>query len=255
MKKINIFAGPWVGEFGWELFEWQGFLRFLAMQEKHDKFTVCCRTGHDYLYQDIATDIVNYDPPSGETNMWMNNDWRYVWPEGYDLVWKPDDCRDKKQAFVKFGRSLGIDNFPQITIHARSTDKVQTGYRNWSKEKWEKFVDLYPNASIISIGSVKDALHIKGTEDMRGVSLEKLANTLYSTKVLVGPSSGPMHFGSLCGTPHVTWSPKNTTAIMSNKKRYEETWNPHKTPVTFLELGWDPSVDEVALATKEYYEN
>jgi ADP-heptose:LPS heptosyltransferase len=76
-----------------------------------------------------------------------------------------------------------------------------------------------------------------------------------NSTVLVGPSSGPVHLASLCGLPHVTWSPKNATGIMSNKDRYERIWNPLKTPVTFIEGSWNPEVKEIVGAVRKYYDN
>ena len=32
MTKKTLIAGPWVGEFGWELFAWHGYVRTLAKQ-------------------------------------------------------------------------------------------------------------------------------------------------------------------------------------------------------------------------------
>jgi hypothetical protein len=224
-------------------------LRFLAGQEKHEQFTVACRTDHNYLYEDFATDIVNYDPESEQTNMWMCEDWVFNYPKGYDLIIKPQDCREFKQEFIKYGKK-GKASY-DILIHARSTDKYKTGYRNWSEKSWDEFVESYPDVSIASIGTRKGALHIDNTDDMRGLPLDKLCDLMVSSDVLVGPSSGPMHLGSLCGTPHVTWSPVDRDGVMSNKERYEEVWNPHDTPVTFLDIGWDPGVGAVISAVRK----
>lgn len=248
-KKIKVFAGPWVGEFGWELFSWQGFLRYLAGQNKHEQFTVACREGHNYLYDDFATDFVNYDPKSGQTNMWMCEDWIYNYPEGYDLIIKPQDCRKFNREFIKYGKKTKSSY--DILVHARSTNKYDTGYRNWGEDKWNEFSEAFSDKAIASIGTHNDALHIDNTDDMRGLPLDELCNLMASSNVLAGPSSGPIHLGSLCGTPHVTWSPVLKDGIMSNKERYEKEWNPHDTPVTFLDIGWDPSVKAVESAVRK----
>jgi len=245
-----VFAGPWVGEFGWELFVWQGMLRFLARQEKHEKFMVCCRSGHNYLYEDFATEIQNFDPESRETNMWMCDYWVFNYPKGYDLIIKPDDFRKIKQEFIRYGKQNG-DGY-NILIHARSTNKCDTGYRNWDGKKWSDFVGCCGNMAIASIGTHNDALHIDNTDDMRGIPLDKLSDLMASSDVLVGPSSGPIHLGSLCGIPHVTWSPVQRDGVMSNKDRYERIWNPHNTPVTFLDIGWNPSIKAVVEAVRKY---
>ena len=42
-----LLAGPWVGEFGWELFCWQAHIRWLSKQ--FDKTIVISRKGHKFL--------------------------------------------------------------------------------------------------------------------------------------------------------------------------------------------------------------
>lgn len=55
----DLFAGPWVGEFGWELFCWQGYLRKIAPQ--FDQVIVCGRSGHEVLYGDFCDQYVTYE--------------------------------------------------------------------------------------------------------------------------------------------------------------------------------------------------
>src|SRR5882762_9559877 len=45
----NLFAGPYVGEFGWELMQWQGFVR--ARRPYYEKVHVLTYPGRDYLYE------------------------------------------------------------------------------------------------------------------------------------------------------------------------------------------------------------
>jgi len=48
--KRNLFAGPFAGEFGWELMQWQGFVR--ARRPDYDQVHVLTYPGRDYLYED-----------------------------------------------------------------------------------------------------------------------------------------------------------------------------------------------------------
>ena len=77
-----LLAGPWVGEFGWELMGWQARLRFLS---KTSDVIVACQMGHESLYQDFAKDIVYFDPPQGSPNMWtrtnLNLDFQKFWSD------------------------------------------------------------------------------------------------------------------------------------------------------------------------------
>ena len=58
-KNKKLFAGPFLGEFGWELFCWQGYIRHLS--RSFDFTTVCCRKGHTGLYKDFADEIIEYN--------------------------------------------------------------------------------------------------------------------------------------------------------------------------------------------------
>lgn len=214
---------------------------------------VCGRAGHEYLYEDFATEYINYDPPSVETNMWMCEGWSWNYNGKYDITIKPDNYMGYDREFIKFGES-GDPQY-DIVIHARSTKKYNTGYRNWGRGSWDALTTRFPNTRIASIGTTDGALHIEGTDDKRDIFLKDLCNLMANSTVLVGPSSGPIHLSSLCGLPHVTWSPKNAVGIMSNKDRYERIWNPLKTPVTFIEGSWNPEVEDIVGAVRKYYDN
>ena len=55
----TLIAGPWVGEFGWELFAWQGYLR--ALSRKFDKTIIISRTASKALYDDFADEFISFD--------------------------------------------------------------------------------------------------------------------------------------------------------------------------------------------------
>ena len=48
----RLIAGPWCGEFGWELMSWQGRIRELS--RSYDETIVCSDDGHQALYADFA---------------------------------------------------------------------------------------------------------------------------------------------------------------------------------------------------------
>ena len=62
MKKI-LLAGPWVGEFGWELFCWHAYVR--ALSEHYDE-TICVSTPHsEFMYKDFCDKFVDFTPDGG----------------------------------------------------------------------------------------------------------------------------------------------------------------------------------------------
>jgi ADP-heptose:LPS heptosyltransferase len=94
-----------------------------------------------------------------------------------------------------------------------------------------------------SIGT--QAYYPKITADLRNIPLNETADLLAGAKLAIGPSSGPMHLASLCGTRHIVWTDDKfwSAAKMNNRTRYESMWNPLKTPCTVVDqYGWDPPV-------------
>lgn len=259
MSKV-LLAGSWVGEFGWELFCWQGYLRSIA--NKFDKVIVICRTGNDVLYNDFTNDFIFYNPPFTKTNMWMGEENKEELKEmlegvSYNYEIKPFNIgfghapnNDfftsdlfQSQVFRKY-KSDVLDKTYDILVHPRN--KFTGSERNWDKEKWQELVDrLKSKYSIAMIGS-NEAFELDGIDNYRCVVTSETISLMNRAKLVIGQSSGAMHLASLCGTPHLVWSDQ------TNKLRYEKYWNPFKTPVYFYDKkNWNPDVDDIELKVKE----
>jgi len=244
---MKVFAGPWIGEFGWELFHWQGVLRQL-----HDNgmdITICTSESSFDLYRDFCTDFVQIIPGT-ETDAWRCNNWKpnitlenvtkklgaIISPE--DIC--PGEPNPREQKLIKYGHKDDKLISNDIIIHARATNKCNSAERNWPVEKWEQLIDMIPQEFTVGcIGKKDSAYLIDGCDDMLDVDLGFLANFLQKSKLVLGPSSGPIHFASLCGVPHMVWSGYDARR---NRWRYEDFWNPFNTKVHFLDCGWNPSV-------------
>lgn len=57
-KEKILLCGPWQGEIGWELFCWQGYLRWLSQNEPFDKIVIGTEPEHKFLYDDFADQII-----------------------------------------------------------------------------------------------------------------------------------------------------------------------------------------------------
>jgi len=250
----KLFAGPWIGEFGWELFGFQGYVRHMARQKYYDEIIISSHSGHEVLYQDFMTQFIPNDPEQTQTDMHRLHGYEYdnihkKFIGKRDLWISPDSYRTQKHEFVNYGH-LSNELHYDLLIHARSTSKHQTDVRNWPKENWENLINQLKDhygqeLSIGCIGSPNASLHMRRTTDLRGLALEELTNILASSSLLIGPSSGPMHLGSLCGIPHIVWAQQHGWAI-DNKARYEKVWNPLNTPVVFVgDHDWQPPVKRV----------
>ena len=256
-KKVLI-AGPWIGEFGWELCAWQGYIRALS---KHFDYTICLgRATSSFLYEDFTNEYITYEATGGLADSFFmhnhdidhqalhkifkeNNDSNITWVPPKRIGNPPHTLLEEKCLFgnikikpeyIKFSNTSAKKQ--HVVFHARNRELRKDD--NWEIENWNNLASLLSkeNYKIICIGTTKESLHIKNTEDMRGYNLEKITQILAEAKAIFGPSSGPMHLASLCGCPHVVWS-KKTDLV-----RYATNWNPHKTPVLFLgEYEWRPT--------------
>lgn len=257
-NKSILLAGPWVGEFGWELFNWQGYIRHLST--KFDKTIISCRKTSAYLYEDFCNDFIFiksigdpdmnrcYGPIFGFNKPEKFDHWENPENLKYDIVKSVPIVNLKSQKFVDYG--IKLDEYENsIVIHARSTNKCKTGYRDWSVENWNELVKylIEMGETVISIGLKQTSLHIENTVNKINYNLSTTCNILKSSKLIIGPSSGPMHLASLCKTPQIVWS-----GDYKNKYRYENIWNPFNTKVIYEhENNWNPSPNRI----KKLYEN
>jgi hypothetical protein len=264
----RLIAGPWVGEFGWELFAWQGYIR--ALSEKFDETTIISRKNSEAFYEDFAHSFVAYESNSGLPDaFFMHN--LDILSAFKEIVTSNNIKMDKDTALV-LPRRIGIPPHTHHTDHVIfGNHPIQPKYvcfgqeevkqydyifhirsrelrkeDNWSLENWNKLKKLLGNKKIACIGTKKEAAFLDGTDDLRDLEMKKLVTILRNSSCAFGPSSGPMHLASLCGLPHVVWS------IPQNKVRYEENWNPLNTKVLFdCEYKWHPSADYVYKKFKE----
>lgn len=252
----TILAGPWVGEFGWELFCWQGYLRNLSQK---NKIIVVSRPGHENLYADFCVQYIAFDPFSKEENIYtckeMEGDFEKILKRcEYDEHLDPrkgivyfhnfqlNKCTNFfDQKFVQYGEKDKVNGY-DVIIHARSTDKCKASFRNWSRKNWNDIVKAIKNkgCTVASIGSEKSAMYVDQTDNLLGLSLKELSDKLANSRVIMGPSSGPMHYASLCGLSQIVWSEHK------NLNKYLKYWNPFGTKVTFYsKSSWNPSVKDV----------
>tara|TARA_Y100000034_G_scaffold99307_1_gene121922 strand:+ start:12357 stop:13187 length:831 start_codon:yes stop_codon:yes gene_type:complete len=257
--KKTLIAGPWVGEFGWELFAWHAYTRSLS--RKYDKTIIISRDNSKALYADFADEFISYNPSGGNSDSFFMHgvDLRECFKE---VLIKNKISLDKnttlflprrigmpphthydsgvtfgnhliKPEYIRFGEQ--DQNGYELIFHIRNRDLRKED--NWSLENWFGLKELLENKKIACIGTKKESGWIEGTDDLRDIDLKTLLSILRNSSCVFGPSSGPMHLASLCGTPHIVW-----TNGPHDRIRYEENWNPHATSVLFLnQYGWNPS--------------
>jgi hypothetical protein len=270
-RSKSLIIGPWVGEFGWELFCWQNFGRAIA--ENYAEVRVICRKGNKALYEDYADLIEFFEPQPGYSDMWMHsahtkqNPWRIDYdygdttgcdimrPQLLDYNGLPLDVRMDLEDVpdMRFWRdvepqheSLENLNVPLISrgidvvLHARNRS-VRSG-DNWDLKNWDELTEALGSKgiTIAFIGSLSESYCPKGAIDFRGAPLNTTISLLKGAKLLASPSSGPVHLAALCNLPHIVWT------VPANRRRNTNLWNPFKTKVIFIdEFEWDPPVHEI----------
>ena len=258
----TLHAGPWIGEFGWELCSWNPFVRWLSQQ--FDKVIVEGPASSEYLYE-FADEYRPNEPTPGFSDEYKGHCEAFT-PEPGATVVKPlpgVHGKPEKRAFARVFKPNPEREWRYLPKSAEHVADVLCAFRSPKVFKGRTIKDKeYPrlrceelvhkllgeNLSVACIGGL-DNYHIEGTVDLRGAPLEKQCAVLAGAKVCVGPSSGPMHLASLCKTPHVIWY--NRKDIAASVVRYESFWNPHGTAFTYMKQRL-PSAQEVMTALKEY---
>jgi len=253
-----LFAGPWVGEFGWELMNWQAYLR--SLRPRYDKIIVSARFSSQALYTDFCDEFIPHEivglsnshvilelQNPGELSRICSQ----VPPDAHHLV-PQRYIPSSAQQFIQFGRPSSEKYPVDILIHARGREH-ETG-RNWPREKWDQLVQALLNDGlrIGSVGVSSSTMQIPGVVDYRDIPLKDTFDVMASARLMLGPSSGPLHLASLCGLPHLVWTDQRTYGMgKTSREKYETWWNPLGTHVRVMDdHEFNPPVEHIWKATK-----
>ena len=268
----TLFAGPWYGEFGWELLSWQARLRKLS--RSHDHTIVCSFPTSEALYTDFA-DEIHFHYIKGrkdthrmdkvETNIkevhaFQNSivpqagaNMTVIRPAGYIAP-------GALQEFIRYGRASNAPKKDLIIIHARSRTKSggKGAKRDWEKKHWVGLVNWLHQQGyeVGAVGVPHSTYDLYGVIDFRYKELQVQMDCLSAAKLVVGTSSGPMHLASLCGAPHLVWTADHYASVIkaTNVQRYLDVWNPLHTPVCVLNGTWHPKPEYVADEIQRFLE-
>ena len=250
---------PAVCELGWALCTYIPHVRYRIKKEGFEKVVCCVPKGEEYLVQDFATDYRFYKKPDRADRWLIKNGKPIKMPmkvveEFPGSVWiRPEErtCMNKHREYIKYGRKMDGIGY-DVVIHARNCKKYGQHTRNYDPRHFAYIVRKL-GVKACCVGTQAD--YIEGTEDKRNAGIEMISDIMASSKVVIGPSSGPMHLASLCGTPHVVFSgnSKERAIKCTNKERYTNLWNPFNTPCTVLDSDdWHPHPDKVIKVVKGY---
>lgn len=279
-----LIADVCTAEFGWEIMCWQGLVRRRA-QEGFDTVVVASTDGHLPLYADLNPHFVPHRI-EGLRDCWemkkISNrreaERVHIQLDSLQREYETLGCRVERirpsgfvstseQVFIPFGSreaALAAGPVADVVVHARTKrgKNPLINALNWRQRDWDRYVASLRalGLTVASIGSPDASLLPEGTLDHRGHPLDTVMNLLAAARLVVGPSSGPIHLASLCRAPHLVWVPplhgSRTLAWGTTRQRYESIWNPFGTPHRVIELDGDrtPPPEKILAQTADFLE-
>lgn len=247
----TLVIGPFVGEFGWEVSEFQGYVRFLSKRFK--RTIVISRPENEALYTGCNAEFVGYHPGTYNNGYFfcheVTNPFHFDFPS--DSVWLdpsrtgPHFHKYFRQDFDRFGRrnrQVGFD----VVLHGRNFSGAKSG-NNWQPDSWQMLAQRLLDAglTVAAIGLPSLSVCPSGVVDCRQEKLQGQMDILASSRLCVGPSSGAIHLALLCACPVLVWTQWNTGVEFGGvPNRYVNSWNPLSTSVrVMLTEAMKPSIE------------
>lgn len=257
---------PYVGEFGWELMNWQGRVRWIAARGEYDRVILCARPDRRALFADMLSrqGTVFCPMPPLDVHGEASDDHRL------DSHGRPIPVEDLRGTVIAQVRRI----CEQLAIDVAGAEILTPAYTGtmWpTSRQYQRFKSLRVESVITSdvvliprnrriaaernCGAVfwqdlADGLVASGCRiEMYEPRLDRAILQLSRTRLAIGASTGGLHLAALCRCPHYVWgsgpSQRWTAMQITNRQRYETVWNPLGTPCRYDECGWDPPLEYV----------
>ena len=218
-----LVAGPYVGEFGHELMDWQPWVR--AQIGRYAQVHVITYPGRDYLYpgcrvhyHDVALETAGYKhgrfSPAQLAAM-ARKKAAELGLKNYDLMTTLNICSWYHQRYLlpaKFellGCPPAAGQIRDLAFHFRQVKKEGPDQsRNYPLESCDRVASFCRarNLSFFCVGHPRYAYCPPGVEDRRTEDLEASVAAIRSARLLAGELSGPMHLAQLSGTAILIWA-------------------------------------------------
>ncbi len=238
----HLIAGPYTGEFGYELMQWQGYIR--ARRAAYESVHILTYPGRDYLYEgctvhhhgvDLRTAGYGYGHMLRAQKAQMaHNLATEIGLKDYDIFETSLLCTRYhkmlfwQQDFRLFQEPPRPGGIRDVAFHFRAINKTGPDKtRNYHPALVHELVEKCRAAGlrILCIGHPDYSLCPEGVEDCRSLDLRETVAALCSVRLLAGELSGPMHLANLCGLP--------TAFFADGEWRIENCrgWNPFRVPL------------------------
>ena len=261
LTKDILIAGPFMGEFGWELMEWQGYIRKLS--RKYKKTIAISYSSSSYLY-----DFCSFYPHNLKLELSGFGYGNYNDNAVADLIRScVENYNISKYAWLvpqKFNRFhkllIGSQEFKRyyeppkgkifdIVFHFRDLERKDGSVKNFphtDSDDLAKFVSE-KGFRCCCIGLPDLSYCPKNIQDCRSDDLRTTISVISSASLVIGGSSAPMHLAALCAKPLVVW-----IGPPANAKRYFTYWNPFNVRVFLVsDKTFKPEVQSVIQKVQE----
>ncbi len=218
-----LVAGPYLGEFGHELMEWQAWVRTMA--PRYAEVHVITFPGREGLYpgchfhtHDVPLEKAGYRHgrfTPAELKGMAQAKAKELGLENYDILTAAHLCTRYHQRFILPAKWDLLRKEPMegryrdVAFHFRWVKKEGPDQsRNYPLERCDRVAALCQEHgySVCCVGHPRYSYCPPGVEDLRSEDLETSISAISSARLLAGELSGPMHLAQLCGVPILIWA-------------------------------------------------
>lgn len=219
-----LLAGPYVGEFGHELMDWQACIR--ACVSRYREVHVITYPGRAFLYPGcrvhvhrIPLEKAGYKHgrfTPGELDAIALAKAAELGLRNYDLLGIRHACTQYHRKFILTQKFALLAGKPlegpscDVAFHFRRIRKEgPDDSRNYPVEMCDELASLclQEGLRVRCVGHPLYSHCPDGVEDCRSEDLAASVKMIASARILAGELSGPMHLAQLCATPILIWAP------------------------------------------------
>lgn len=256
----NLFVGPYAGEFGPELMQWQGYVR--ARRRHYKEVHVLTYSGREYLYEGCKVHAHNISLKEAgywygklspeEARRMAHAKAEEVGLEGYD-IFEPSLLCTQYHKRLFWPQEFRLLQEPpllkepcDIAFHFRAVrktgpDPLKNYPPHLSDELARRCIDQ--GLSVACVGHPDYSYCASGCLDMRFADLRKTVAAVSSVRLGVGEASGGMHLMNACGKPTLIWGDGQWRIDPALR------WNPFRVPIYVVtNAAWQPLPEEVCQA-------
>ena len=222
-RKI-LLAGPYVGEFGHELMDWQACIR--SCVPRYREVHVITYPGRALLYPDCKVHFHGIPPEKagykhgrftpGELDAIARTKAAELGLRNYDMLGIRHTCSQYHRKYILTQKFELLVRKPlegpscDVAFHFRRIHKEgPDDSRNYPLEMCDELASLclQEGLRVRCVGHPLYSHCPEGVEDCRSEDIATSAKMIGASRILAGELSGPMHLAQLCGTPILIWAP------------------------------------------------